>query len=74
MSNIQQYDLSLAECILQHKNLRPTMSTHYREKSNIRHMPRGRPTRRLTKLIDNDIPILFDRPIDFALGVSRISE
>ena len=42
MINIQQYDLSLIDCILQHKNLRSKLFTHYREKSNIRHIPCSR--------------------------------
>ena len=70
----QQHDLSLVDCVLQHKNLRSTVFSHYREKSNIRHMPRGRPTRRLTKLIDNDTPTFFDRLTAFAIEVSRTSE
>ena len=73
MINIQKYELSLVDCILQHKNLRSTLFTHYRKKSNIRHMPSGRPTRWLTKLIDNDTPTFFDRLIVFALGESRTS-
>ena len=74
MNNIQQYDLSLDDCIVQQKNLRSTVFTHYRELSNIRHMPRGCATRRLAKLIDNDMPTFSDRLVDFALGVSRTSE
>ncbi|CAF1452565.1 unnamed protein product [Adineta steineri] len=68
MKNIQLHEPMFIECALQYKFLFNTIYYHYRIKANIKYMPAGRPTTRLTSYLDNEGHTYFDRLCDFVFS------
>jgi hypothetical protein len=64
LSNIERYEQELIQCYLMHKNIINTTRHHYREKTCIQAMPRGRPSTRMLEFYNNPTTY-FDILINF---------
>jgi hypothetical protein len=65
MKNIQLHESSIIECTMQFKYLLNILHSHYRIKPHIKHMPQGRPNKRLLSFLDSSPCTFFDLLCDF---------
>ena len=63
--NIQMFEPSLIDCVLQYKHLMNVLHDHYHVKASIKHLPQGRPNNGLSALVDSSHCTYFDRLINF---------
>ncbi|CAF2070985.1 unnamed protein product [Rotaria magnacalcarata] len=65
MKSIQRYEPIFIDSVLQNKHLFNMLYHHYRIKANIRNMPAGRPSNRISAFLNTDCSTFFDQLCQF---------